>query len=96
VTTENMKNRGLTARVAVIATFGGILCYAVLSLIDLHDTRPRLMLVLYLVVIFFALLLTSVISGLIALSIRSGGLRLRSLVMVCLLVDLGLYFVVAN
>lgn len=78
------------------ATFGAILFYAVLSLIDLHDTRPRLMFVHYSVVVTFALLLTSVISGLIAFSIRSGSPRLCSLVMVGLLVDLGLYFVAAN
>jgi len=95
VTTKSIVNRGLTARVAVIATFGSILFSAVLSLIDLHDSRPRLMFVLYSAVITFSLHLTSVISGLIALSIRSGSL-LRRLIMACLLVDLAFYFVVAN
>ena len=84
---------GRMARIAIVATVGVFLIYAVISVLGLQGSRYRLIVALYLGIITFGLVLTSVISGFIALFIRSGSVRLRVAVVVCLLLDVGLVLV---
>lgn len=93
VTPLTPEDRGISARVSVIATLGAVLLYVILSVVDMLDTRPRITFILFSVVVFFTLLLTSGFSGLIALVVRSGSFRLRGLVVACLITDLIFWFV---